>query len=230
MFNKHSKLVKEHFDKEYQEYDGLIRKLIPRYNEMHRLVIGSLNFPTNSKLKILDLGIGTGQTTLEVLQKFPNAQIDGVDLSEKMILQAKIRLKDHLDRARFFQEDILKVKLIHKYDAVISVLCIHHLDSKQKKEFFPKVFNCLKEGGIFVIADIIKFDSEKETKEKEQEWKNFLAENFEEKEANFWFENYKIEDLPDSTKSQLIWLKNSGFRETKSLWGYMNYAVFSGKK
>lgn len=229
MANEHSELVRKHFEIKYYEYDKLIRNLIPKYEEMHQLVVDSLNFTKEAKIKVLDLGIGTGQTALKILEKFPNAQIDGFDTSKKMIEQAKIRLKNHLAKLRFFEQDISKSNFTQKYDAIIAVLCIHHLNSKQKQELFSKIFNSLKKPGIFVIADIVKFDSKKETEEKEQEWKDFLIKNLGEKEGNFWFENYKEEDLPDSTNNQLKWLKISGFK-AKCIWEYINYAVFYGKK
>jgi tRNA (cmo5U34)-methyltransferase len=230
MIEDHSSLVKEHFEKEYKEYDQLIRKLIPKYGEMHQLVVDLLNFPKETRLKILDLGIGTGQTALKILQKFPKANIEGIDISGNMIKQAKLRLKNHLDRVRFIEKDIYKSNFTKKYDAVVSVLCIHHLNSKQKQDFFDMIFKTLNKNGIFIIADIVKFDSEEETKDKEKEWKDFLISNLGEKDGNFWFQNYKEEDLPDSTNNQMKWLENSGFKEVKCSFEYMNYSVFYAKK
>src|SRR3989344_7586935 len=122
MDDKHSGLVKEHFEMKYYDYDKLIRNLIPKYEEMHKLVVENLVFPQNAKLKILDLGIGTGQTTQHILEKFPNAQIDGIDISKKMIEQGKIRLKKFFKRVNFTKSDIYDAKFTEKYDAVVAVL------------------------------------------------------------------------------------------------------------
>jgi len=185
---EHAKLVKEHFEIKYHDYDKLIRNLIPQYEEMHQLVVENLDFPEGAKLRILDLGIGTGQTSLSILQKFPNAVIDGVDISKKMIKQGQARLHDYLTRVSFFESDILDFEFTKKYDAAIAVLCIHHLNSKQKEGFFKRVYGALKDEGIFIIADLVKFDSEEETKHKEEEWKKFLIKNLGEKEGKYWFE------------------------------------------
>ena len=88
----------------------------------------------------------------------------------------------------------------------------------------------LNEEGIFVIGDIIKFDTEKETRQKEEEWKEFFRPNFNEKEANYWFANYKEEDLPSSTMNQLKWLQEAGFKEVGVSWEHINFAVIYGKK
>lgn len=230
MVKEHSKLVKSHFENEYKEYDELIRKLIPKYTEMHNFIVELVDFQKDKKLNILDLGIGTGQTALHLLEKFPNAKLDGLDISPKMIGQAKIRLKNYLNRITFSEQDIKDLIVNKKYDVCIAVLSIHHLDEKQKSALFQKIFDNLKENGIFVIGDIIKFDSEKVTKEKEEEWRHFLTKKFVEKEVQYWFKNYQEEDLPSSVSDQIKWLKQAGFKEAKCIWEYMNYAVFFGRK
>lgn len=230
MAKEHSELVKEHFEMKYYDYDKLIQKLIPKYTEMHNLVVQLVDFPNEKKLSILDLGVGTGQTALSLLQKFPNATLDGVDISPKMIEQAKIRLKNFLDRITFSEQDIKDLQIKKTYGACVAVLSIHHLNEKGKPKLFKKIFDNLNENGIFVIGDIIKFDSEKVTKEKEEEWRNFLIKNLGKKDGQYWFENYQEEDLPSSVSNQLEWLKQSGFKDVKCIWKYMNYTVFFGRK
>ncbi len=232
MNSEHSKLVKIHFDSKYHDYDILIRNLIPEYDNMHRIVEGAVDFPRSQSANILDLGIGTGQTALALLEKFPNAHIDGVDISKKMIGQGKERLRNfsNSNRVSFFEQDIKDLDIKKMYDAVIAVLCIHHLNEKQKQKLFRKIFDSLKVNGVFIIGDIIKFESEKETTEKENQWKEFLIKNLGEKEGNYWFENYQEEDLPSSIPEQLRWLKEVGFTETKLLWQYINYAILFARK
>lgn len=230
MAKEHSELVKEHFEMKYYDYDKLIQNLIPKYTEMHNLVVQLVDFPKENKLSILDLGVGTGQTALSLLQKFPNATLDGIDISPKMIEQAEIRLKNFLNRITFSEQDIKDLHINTSHDACVAVLSIHHLNENQKPKLFRKIFDNLSNNGVFVIGDIIKFNSEKETKEKEKEWRNFLIKNLGEKEGQYWFENYQEEDLPSSVSNQLEWLKQAGFKEVKCIWEYMNYAVFFGRK
>ena len=228
---KHSELVKEHFDIKYKDYDKLIRKLIPDYENMHKRVVDLVNFPGNKKLNILDLGIGTGETSLDLLRKFPNAKIKGIDISQNMIQQGQIRLKDYSNRVNFEILDMTSFVIEQKrFDSCVAVLSIHHLNSNEKQKLFVKISKSLKENGIFVIGDIIKFDTPRETNEKEIGWKTFLEKNFNKDEAQYWFDNYKEEDLPDSVNNQLKWLKDAGFKETGCVWQFMNYAVFYGKK
>lgn len=230
-FNKkHIKLVKEHFEMKYYDYDDLIKKLIPKYKEMHQKTVDLIDFPRDKELNILDLGVGTGQTALKLLNKYPKAKIDGFDISPRMIEQGKIRLKEYLNRITFIEKNIAQLNLSKKYNACIAVLSIHHLNEKQKSELFKQIYNHLSEQGILAIGDIIKFNSKQETKEKEKEWKQFLIDNLGKEEGNYWFENYQEEDLPSSVSDQLKWLKEAEFKEVGCVWQYMNYAVLFARK
>jgi len=229
MVKEHSQVVKEHFELKYYNYDTLIRKLIPKYEEMHELVINSIPFEKDKKITILDLGVGTGQTALHILKKYPNATIDGIDISPKMIEQGKLRLEKYKEKIKFYESDIYHYEFTKQYDAIIAVLCIHHLNPSQKQDFFKKIHSILKPDGIFIIADIIKFDSQDETKQKEDEWKHFLVENLSEKEAQYWFDNYLEEDLPDSVPDQIKWLRQAGFTQSQCIWQHINYAIIKAK-
>lgn len=231
MKHEHSDLVKEHFEMKYHDYDVLIKKLIPEYEQMHNMIVDQIDFPRDKNLSFLDLGVGTGQTALHLLKKYPHATIDGFDISPTMIEQAKKRLQNQLDRITFTEQDIKNLDISTKnYDACVAVLSVHHLDGQQKASLFKTIFRQLNENGIFVVGDIVKFDSESETKAKEDEWRAFLIRNLGEQEGQYWFENYQEEDLPSSVNEQLNWLQQAGFHETNPLWEYMNYAVFNGKK
>lgn len=187
-----------------------------------------MGLPTEAKSRVLDLGIGTGQTAQKILKKFSLTEIDGYDISLNMINQAKERLIGYSERVRFFHEDMIKSKFTEKYGAIISVLCIHHLNPTQKQYLFERAFGALEPEGIFLIADIVKFDSEAETEENEEEWKKFMTDNLGD-EAEHWFQNYLEEDLPDSVNNQLKWLKEAGF-DAECIWEHINYAVIVAKK
>ncbi len=228
MEKTHSELVKKNFDLKYQDYDTLIRNLIPRYEEMHSLLVQNLK-NLNPKPRILDLGIGTGQTALQIMQKHPQATITGVDISQTMLDQAKLRLQQFLSQIQLIQEDIINYQPNQFFDAAVAVLCIHHLNANQKQEFFKKIYPTLHAGSSFIIADIIKFDSLEETQFHEQKWKKFLEQNLGEEKAEYWFENYKEEDLPDSVSNQIKWLEMAGFK-ARCIWQYLNYALIVAQK
>ncbi|MFA5878962.1 MAG: hypothetical protein WC860_02175, partial [Candidatus Margulisiibacteriota bacterium] len=68
--------IKEHFQGEANQFDELINKVIPYYPEMINALVAGIPFPESTKIKVLDLGAGTGTISLKVKEKFPNSQIN----------------------------------------------------------------------------------------------------------------------------------------------------------
>jgi len=143
--------VKNHFEEEAEEYDGLILKLIPNYKEMIDSLIRSIPFESSKPIKVLDLGCGTGNITKEVKKRYPQAHVTCVDLAENMIEIAQYKLAEyedieyHVADLRDFQygED--------NYDLIISSLAMHHLQTDEEKiVIYQKIYDALTNGGVFL--------------------------------------------------------------------------------
>jgi SAM-dependent methyltransferase len=79
---------------------------------------------------VLELGIGTGETTRRLLARFPNTQVIGVDASAEMVSRAhKLGVEARVARI----EGALPKG---PWDLVIGVLSVHHLTGEQKRALF----------------------------------------------------------------------------------------------
>ncbi len=75
-------------------------------------------------VKVLDLACGTGALVLEIARQLPQGQILGVDLSEKMLAQAKKQSASlGLTNARFHQEDIRSFLPNHPPEFDLGLCC-----------------------------------------------------------------------------------------------------------
>ncbi|QVQ52617.1 class I SAM-dependent methyltransferase [Spiractinospora alimapuensis] len=126
-------------DEEIADYDGLQRH-------------ASAAFAQRPVRRLLDLGIGTGETTLRILASHPTATVVGVDENASMLDRARTQLPDstHLVTQRL--QDPLPEG---GFDAVVSTLAIHHLDGPEKADLFTRVAAALRPGGRFTLADIV---------------------------------------------------------------------------
>ncbi len=226
----HSSLVKRHFEYEYQNYNRFIKKVVPKYESLHRYVIKQCFLPLGEPTSILDLGVGTGKTALALLENYSRSTLTGIDLTPGMISLAKKRLKPYTKRLKFITADMKNFVPKEKYDLCVAVLSIHHLNQAEKQKLFSRIFSCLNEGGLFVIGDRVTQGTESDTKHQEKIWKKILCEKLGEKNGNQWFEKFQKEDLPDNVIDQKKWLEAVGFKDVKVHWEYLIYAVFSAKK
>src|SRR6266852_7673027 len=97
---------------------------------------------------VLELGTGTGETALRVLDLHPNVRWTGIDASEPMLARARERLP-HADLRLARLEDQLPKG---PFDLVVSVLAVHHLDAEAKRDLFSRIARVSDQ---FVLGDIV---------------------------------------------------------------------------
>ena len=86
--------------------------LIPRpeTEELVEWIIKSTNYETQStKLRILDIGTGSGCIAISLAKKIPNAEVSAIDVSEKALATAKINAEINKVEVSFINVDILKI-------------------------------------------------------------------------------------------------------------------------
>jgi tRNA (cmo5U34)-methyltransferase len=131
------------FHMDPETYLDEIRADIPRYDELQAATIDAIPFAPG---RVLELGIGTGETTRRLLERYPDAEITGLDSQPEMVFKAR-ELGIEVRLARM--EDPLPDG---PWDLVISVLSVHHLDGGQKRDLFRRV---REQSRALVIGDVV---------------------------------------------------------------------------
>ncbi len=101
------------FDWTPDDYLERIRAEVPRYDELQEQAIAAIPFPPE---RVLELGMGTGETTRRLIEAYPDAWVVGLDSSPDMVFRAR-QTYDDVQLARI--EDPLPDG---PWDLVISVL------------------------------------------------------------------------------------------------------------
>ena len=128
-------------------YLEMIRGEVPRFDELQAAAVAAI---PDSPLRVLDLGIGTGETSRRVLEAHPDAQITGLDSNPEMVFRAR-ELGIEVRLARM--EDPLPDG---PWDLVIAVLSVHHLDGEGKRDLFRRV---REESRALVLGDVVASES-----------------------------------------------------------------------
>jgi len=146
---------------------------------------------------VLELGIGTGETTRRVLALHP-ARLTAIDSSPEMLERAREAYPDADLRLSRLEDPLPE----GPFDLVFSALAVHHLDAAGKRDLFRRVAGVVAPGGRFVLADVVVPDRE-EDQQIEIDW---------------------VMDLPDRADDQLEWLREAGF-EPELVWAFKDLAV-----
>ena len=223
--------VKDHFEEEAKEYDELILNLIPEYNGMIKSLISSIPFEDTESIKVLDLGCGTGNITAAVIKRYNGAKVTCVDLAEHMIELSQYKLSQYTDIS-YHVGDLRHMEFDRDYDLIISSLAMHHLKTDEEKiEVYQKIYNSLKEGGVFYIADNVLASTKYLENVNIEDWKDFMKQTITEKEIEEkWLPTHYKEDHPAPLIDHLDWLRDVGFKKVDVTWKYVMGAVFGGIK
>jgi tRNA (cmo5U34)-methyltransferase len=138
------------FDWTPEVYLERIRSQIPRYDELQEEAIAAIPFPPE---RVLELGMGTGETTRRLIEAHPDAWVIGLDASPDMVFRAR-QSYDDVQLARM--EDPLPDG---PWDLVISVLSINQLDDDQTQALCRRV---REQSRALVIGDVFKPDKLKD--------------------------------------------------------------------
>lgn len=133
-------------------YDPITQYVLaPNENWNREAVIKSVE---GSPRKIIDLGCGTGSTTIRLKQAFPDAEIVGLDLSPQMLVMAEYKA----------QQAGLHIQWLHslaeatsfadgEFDLVTASLLFHETPTDIAQAILKEGYRLLSPGGQIIILD-----------------------------------------------------------------------------
>ncbi|MEO1771874.1 class I SAM-dependent methyltransferase [Candidatus Enterococcus ferrettii] len=221
--------VLNHFESEASEFDSIITKLIPDYNQMCTILLEFIPYTPEDTFSFIDLGTGTGTLAKRIKDKFPNSSATCVDISSNMLAIAEQKLGS---TAEFIQSDFYSFAFDKSYDLIVSSLALHHIEStEEKSDFYKKIFNALSPTGTFLNIDVLLGANDFIQQKYLNNWKNFMLKSTSKQEVEeTWLKNYHSEDRPASLFDHFILLNDAGFTEIDCLYKSYNYGVYMAAK
>ena len=222
------------------DFDTGIRQLLPRYDEMLEVITRCLH--TTSR-QILELGCGTGELSLKILNRCPDARIIALDYSPRMLefAQNKITAAGYQQQWTGIQTDFgewannpEELHIDSKFNACVSSLAIHHLRDEMKFKLFQRIATSLSQGGCFWNADPISPESPALAeiyKAAREEWANQQGTNLAEIRAKLGTsttQGYSSQNQLATLDAHLQMLTKAGFETVAVPWKYYGLVVFGG--
>ncbi len=124
-----------------ETYLEQIRAEVPSFDALQAAAIDAIPFPPE---RVLELGVGTGETARRLLEAYPEAEMTGLDSSPEMLFRAReLGIETRLAR----MEDPLPDG---PWDLVIAVLSVNELPADGKRDLLRRV---REQSRAVVIAD-----------------------------------------------------------------------------
>ena len=173
-----------------------MRSEIPRFDELQDEVARATAGVRAET--ILELGVGTGETTRRVLGRHPAARLIGIDASAEMLAVARDACPDADLRVGRLEDELPR----GPFDLVVSCLVVHHLNAAAKRDLFRRVAAVLEPGARFVLGDVV-------VPERPGDAVTPLTPEF---------------DLPDRADDQVRWLEDAGLL-ARVAWSWKDLAI-----
>lgn len=212
-------------------YDSLIRRAIPRYDEMIDRLMSHL---PPSPSRILELGCGTGNLTLRLLHQYPEAKVVTVDAAPEMTALTAARAAERgVDRprletitARF--EDLSFAPA--SFDLITSCMSLHHV--KNKLPLYQGIGRWLSPGCWFCLADQLLGATPEILDVFWKGWLNFCRQpgNCSEAEIKSLEDHAAAHDHYEPLTSHLRMLTESGFETMDCVWRNYMYTVLVARR
>ena len=203
-----------------ESYDSLIRRAVPRYDEM---VARVLDFVPPDARTLVELGCGTGNLSLELVAKYPRGALTFVDASPEMIAVTRSRVDQARTSAtpsvgflvqRFEELDFRE----RTFDVVVSSISLHHVEDKSR--LYARIQSLLNRGGRFCFADQIRGEPESNHRLNWERWLDFCRErgHCTPEEIESLVQHAAAHDHYTTLTDHIALLSRAGFSEIDCVW------------
>lgn len=124
-------------------------------DELHQMVAGLTEVPKDGPVKrILDIGCSIGQATTALKLRFPDAEIEGLDVALPLVRYGHKRALDLGIDVTFIQALAEDTGLeTGAYDAILAHILFHEVPIAVTPQVVAEVARLLRPGGVFTIID-----------------------------------------------------------------------------
>ncbi|HMJ19729.1 MAG TPA: methyltransferase domain-containing protein [Gemmatimonadaceae bacterium] len=203
-----------------ESYDSLIHRAVPRYDEMIARLIQYL--PRDAR-RVLELGSGTGNLSMQLPGVLPRATLTLVDGSDEMIALVRSRIEQSSASssgrvecivARFEELEFPA----HSFDLVVSSISLHHVEDKAR--LYARIRSLMSERGRFCFADQIRGEPESNHRLNWERWLDYCREagNCSPDEIDSLLEHAAAHDHYTTLTEHIALLSEAGFAEIDCVW------------
>jgi ubiquinone/menaquinone biosynthesis C-methylase UbiE len=138
---------RDHFNEWSETYERSFMQWL-LFDRVHRGVLARV--PADFvPVSVLDIGCGTGRLLRRMKARWPSAALNGVDLAEGMVAQARALTPE----ATIYQAPAEALPLLDgSVDLVTSTTSFHHWSNQAMG--VQEAFRVLRPGGLFILADM----------------------------------------------------------------------------
>jgi trans-aconitate methyltransferase len=207
------------------EYDSMVDRAVPRYEEMLSELVRCL---PEKAASVLELGCGTGRLTELLAARYADAAITAVDAAPEMIEIARERLAANASSPKV--EFVLSTFEEFRpqdgtFEVIATNLSLHHI--VDKAPFYPRMRKWLVPGGFLGLGDELLAEPPRLNTMNRDDWEAFARQpgHLTAKHVTEILQHDVEFDHYETLRDQVRMLEEAGFEPVDCAWRWRNYAV-----
>ena len=148
---------KEYWNRRVEQFGhtGWAHPVLYKYDQKTRVDLIDKLAKVDPQSRILDFGCGTGEMIKALVKRYPQSQITGVDVSDKVIDIAKKNL-NAFKNVDFFSDGIDSPKLMAgSFDLILCITVLQHFEPNHLTHAFKRLTSLLRPNGRIIILENI---------------------------------------------------------------------------
>lgn len=208
-------------------FDDMLDRSVPYYKQSLELTNNFVRKYVEKDDKVFDLGCSTASTLISLAQKSDvPLNLIGVDNSDAMLARARRKTNAFNLDIDLICDDIFDID-ISDAKVVIANYTLQFIRPLQREKLIAKIYDGLKEGGIFIFSEKIIYDDKILNKHCIDEYYDFKKtqgySEFEISQKREALENVLIPYSEDENKKMI---KEAGFKSCQTIFKWVNFATF----
>ena len=212
-------------------FDDMLARSIPGYDEMRRVVAGTAvhlidRGPRPRKPpRILDLGASRGEGVVPLLERYPDASVEAIEISEPMLDVLRERLAPYPNAYAIDRDLAVHPPELLGADLALCVLTLQFIPIETRYDLLADVYDALRPGGALILVEKVLG----ETPNGDQLLRDLYAEH----KRAVGYSDEQIEAKRRSLQNVLVpvpaslterWLASTGFAPVERVWQSLSFA------
>ena len=216
----------DYFGAMAESYDSLIRRSVPRYDEMTERLVEYL---PRDVMRAVELGCGTGNLSLRLAAALPAAALTFVDGSAEMIALTRARLQQTAGGAGTHEFITARFEGLavpaQPFDLVVSSISLHHVEDKAA--LYERLRSFLPRGGRLCFADQIRGEPASNHDLNWRRWLEFCAEpgHCDAAEIQSLLDHAAAHDHYTTLGDHFDLMSRAGFSELDCVWRNLMWGI-----
>ena len=212
-------------------FDDMLSRSVPFYDEVRKLVISLILAEQEDDKKVLDLGSSTAKFLLDLHSKMDTKmQLKGLDNSQAMLDRAEQKCQAFGASIELELADMLEYDYKDE-DVIVANYTLQFIRPMQRMELVKKLYNGLKEDGIFIFSEKVVFEDKALDKQMIDIYYDYKKEQgYSEYEIAQKREALENVLIPFTIRENIQMCKDAGFKNIETVFQWANFVTFVVKK